>query len=216
MIGLCGANKNDKITLAKQISQKEDFLLISIDEEKILTSLGMKLGENYSFSERLGFYQSLLSHAEKEWSDTNGNNFITDFTPLDIAARLMVETANTPLSAMEQATLYEFRESCEYQTEDSFTATLYVEPTETMMGKIAEKPGDITASHRECLDAVTRGLMYGTYPVGTMGGSPIRLGVVSRYESEESSRADSAIKLLDEVMGIFEIIRPDREKSPVH
>lgn len=94
MIGLCGAHRTGKSTLGKAVAKDLNVGLMEHNEAgKILASMNLSLDHVWSLEDRFEFQTRLLDAFEKSLQEVSedGHTFVTDRTPLDIAAYLFCE-----------------------------------------------------------------------------------------------------------------------------
>ena len=89
-IGLCGSHRTGKTTLAEDISQRTGILFVKTSTSEVFKEHGLDPSKPMEFSKRLWIQHKILDAAEKAWNSSHGQ-FITDRTPLDMAAYTLAD-----------------------------------------------------------------------------------------------------------------------------
>ena len=84
-IGLCGSHRTGKTTLAEAISVKTGMPFVRTNTSGVFRKCGIDPAEAFDLNKRLWIQDKILKAAEIMW-DAEHKQFITDRTPLDMAA----------------------------------------------------------------------------------------------------------------------------------
>lgn len=97
-LGLAGAHRTGKTTVAKQIAEKNSCPLVQVSLSGLANSIGVRIGLDMPFPDRVEFQEKGLALMERAYEEGGaGRLFVTDRTPLDLAAYVI--TAWHPLLA---------------------------------------------------------------------------------------------------------------------
>ena len=84
-LGLCGAHRTGKTTLAKAIAASFDIPFVQTTTSQVFADLGLDPAAPMDFATRLFVQNHVLDAAEKIWQDV-AHPFISDRTPIDMIA----------------------------------------------------------------------------------------------------------------------------------
>ena len=89
-IGLCGSHRTGKTTLAEEISQRTGIPFVRTSTSEVFREHRLDPSKPMEFDKRLWIQHKILDAAERAWN--NGHkHFITDRTPLDMAAYTLAD-----------------------------------------------------------------------------------------------------------------------------
>jgi hypothetical protein len=123
-IGLCGAHRVGKTTLAQAVSQASGLPFLQTHTSQIFKRHGLDPAKRMTFAARLSIQQDILSAAVEIWSLAD-SRFISDRTPLDMAAYTLADIQGT--TKLDEAVLTAYLDDCLQHT-DRFFSTLIVIP----------------------------------------------------------------------------------------
>lgn len=89
-IGLCGSHRTGKTTLAETLSQRRGLPFLRTGTSEVFRECGMDPSKPMSFDRRLWIQHKILDAAEQMWN-AEQSRFITDRTPLDMAAYTLAD-----------------------------------------------------------------------------------------------------------------------------
>lgn len=121
-IGLAGAQRTGKTTLAEHYSKLTGLPFIPATVSAIMAEVGFDSSASYDndFKTRLDAQFYLLGRLDEEWSKADGG-FITDRTPLCMAMYTLADiVGTTELSASDNARLLEYIDQCKLLTMKHF------------------------------------------------------------------------------------------------
>jgi hypothetical protein len=84
-IGLCGAHRTGKTTLAKEIASHLDIPFVQTTTSQVFANLGLDPAAPMDFATRLFVQHHVLDAAEKIWQSAD-YPFVSDRTPIDMIA----------------------------------------------------------------------------------------------------------------------------------
>ncbi|MCL5023930.1 MAG: ATP-binding protein [Nitrospirae bacterium] len=89
-IGLCGSHRTGKTTLAEAVSRKTGIPFVKTGTSEVFKEHGMDPSLPLDFRKRLWIQHKILDAAERQWQ-AERSRFITDRTPLDMAAYTLAD-----------------------------------------------------------------------------------------------------------------------------
>ncbi|MFZ4729397.1 MAG: AAA family ATPase [Pseudanabaena sp.] len=84
-LGLCGAHRTGKTTLAIAISSQLNIAFVRTTTSQVFAQLGLDPAETMDFKTRLFVQNHVLDAAEQVWQES-ASPFISDRTPIDMIA----------------------------------------------------------------------------------------------------------------------------------
>jgi hypothetical protein len=84
-LGLCGAHRTGKTTLAIALSDRFDVPFVRTTTSQVFAELGLDPAETMDFKTRLFVQNHILDAAEQVWQSAS-SPFISDRTPIDMIA----------------------------------------------------------------------------------------------------------------------------------
>ncbi|MDQ3010100.1 MAG: ATP-binding protein [Acidobacteriota bacterium] len=84
-IGLCGAHRTGKTTLAMELAKLKGAQFVRTRVSEIFKECGLHPAQPMDFATRLNIQIRILDACESDWQAA-GENFITDRTPVDLMA----------------------------------------------------------------------------------------------------------------------------------
>ena len=152
-IGLCGAHRTGKTTLAIALSKELETPFIQIGTSKIFSDHNLDAAKSMDFRTRIYIQRIILDHAEKIWSGS-GESFICDRTPIDMMAYTLAEVQGKTLGKELEWELQEYLRDCREATEKCFSYLFVVPPAIPIIdevGKASPSRGYIEHIHRICV-----------------------------------------------------------------
>jgi len=132
MFGLSGAHRTGKSTLAKVISEKLHLPYAQLNEaSRIFKEMGLVQGIDYSPEIVLTVQERILEAADKFFQahiDEHGTSFITDRTPLDMAAYMMVLVGRSNFTDKELVRVESYLKDCRTVCSSYFSMIMLVQP----------------------------------------------------------------------------------------
>lgn len=124
-IGLCGAHRVGKTTLALAVSQAADIPFLKTHTSQVFAKHGLDPAKPMPFHTRLSIQQEILTAGEEIWTQASGR-FITDRTPLDMAAYTLADIQGT--TEVDSSALLGYLHSCIEKTNQFFSTLIIVPP----------------------------------------------------------------------------------------
>ena len=152
-IGLCGAHRTGKTTLAIALSKKLNMPFVDIGTSKLFSDRKLDPAKPMDFKTRLHIQRVILNHAESIWFEMD-ESFICDRTPIDMAAYTLAEVQGNTLGKESEWELQDYLRDCQEVTERYFGYLFLIPPAIPFVdeiGKASLSQGYIEHIHTLCL-----------------------------------------------------------------
>jgi len=127
-IGLIGAHRTGKTTLARLYAEKSGIKFLETSVSAIFRDLGYDAAVTYDFDTRLTIQEEVLKRVDAKYAEHAGTDFITDRTPLDMAAYLMADAIGDRVPPECQVRVAQYVNACFETTNRRFGVVLLVQP----------------------------------------------------------------------------------------
>ncbi|HXX81356.1 MAG TPA: AAA family ATPase [Thermodesulfovibrionales bacterium] len=124
-IGLCGSHRTGKTTLAEEISQRRGIPFVRTSTSDVFREHGLDPSEPMEIGRRLWIQHKILDAAEEAWNSGH-RQFITDRTPLDMAAYTLADVQGP--TEVDFAELEGYLDRCIRVTNAFFKLLVLVQP----------------------------------------------------------------------------------------
>ena len=129
MLGLCGAHRVGKSTLAKTYAAKEKATYVEVRASDVFKDMGLDPAVTYDFGTRLSVQEEILRRFDKVYAKhTDGLGAITDRTPIDLMAYTLADATGNAVGEEHQARLKKYIQDCFDVTNRRFSAIVLVQP----------------------------------------------------------------------------------------
>ncbi len=152
-IGICGAHRTGKTTLAKALAKALNMPFVEIGTSAIFAANHLNPANPMDFRTRLYVQQQILKHAVDIWFEMD-EPFICDRTPIDMMAYLYAEVQGDTLDEQTEQELEGYKLLCKSATEKYFHYLFLVPPAipiTAAKGKASLSRGYIEHIHRLCV-----------------------------------------------------------------
>lgn len=126
-IGLSGAHRTGKSSLAKLFSDKYKIPYVETQVSKIISSLGFSSNVNYDISTRIDIQTEVLKETLKLW-ESQTTEFITDRTPIDMAGYMIANATQGELTKEFDEKFQEYINKCKEITNKFFGKIIVIPP----------------------------------------------------------------------------------------
>jgi len=156
MIGLLGAHRTGKTTLARAFADKHGIEFVQTSVSAIWHDLGYDPSAEYDFPTRLMIQEEILKRVDAVYGEKAGQFFITDRTPLDMAAYTLADAIGNRVPPTCQKRLAKYVQDCFDSTNRRFGVVVLVQPGI----KLVDEPGKapLNEGYIEHLNSLMLGL----------------------------------------------------------
>lgn len=159
-IGLTGAQRTGKSTLARAFAEAEGCFCLETGASNVFAQLGMDPKAEYPIETRLVIQEAILADMEAAYAKAGEQgSFIADRTPLDLAAYMLADVQRSTLAGNPKAAamVKDYVERCLMSTGRWFSMVFLVQPGIALV----EAPGKAPACpvFMEHMNALCLGLM---------------------------------------------------------
>lgn len=159
MIGLVGAHRTGKTSLAKAFAAKNKYKFLETSVGSIFAELGYDPAAVYDFSTRLTIQEEILRRLNLLYAEySTEENVIADRTPIDILCYTVAEAIGDRVLPKDQARMQRFTEACFKATNMRFAKLVLVQPAIPIVaapGKAAANKAYIEHLNSLCLGLLT-------------------------------------------------------------
>jgi hypothetical protein len=152
-IGLCGAHRTGKTTLASRYAEMNNIPFVQISTSDVFERHGLDPAKPMRFSMRLWIQGLILAEAKAVWQC---NHFITDRTPIDFMAYTLADIQGD--TEVDDAALKEYMAQCFDALNKYFRHLVVIQPGIPLVfeqGKAA-----LNSAYIEHLNTLTLGLCH--------------------------------------------------------
>lgn len=129
LIGLCGAHRTGKTSLAEEFSAKKKCHFLATSVSQVFYDLGYDPGADYDFRTRLTIQEAVLEHVDALYAKApTAVPSVCDRTPLDMLAYTLAEAYGDRVSAEDQDRLEAYTQKCIDITNKRFSLLLVIQP----------------------------------------------------------------------------------------
>lgn len=159
-IGIMGAHRVGKSTLAELLSNETDYGFIQTNVSHVFEAMGLHPAEPMDFVRRIMVQNAILSHCEDMWA-LEKDPFFTDRTPLCMLAYTTADlTADVKLSDPEYNAYMEYRKRCFDSTHRFFGQLLLIQPGIEIVDDSGKLTAALNRSFIEQLNTIMVGLAH--------------------------------------------------------
>jgi hypothetical protein len=155
-VGLCGAHRTGKTTLARAFAEKRGIPFVETSVSAIWRELGYDPAVTYDFETRLAVQEEILKRVDEVYSKHVGLEFVTDRTPLDMAAYTLADAIGDRVPDTCQERLAKYINDCFEVTNRRFGVVLLVQPGIKLVHE--EGKAAVNAGYIEHLNSLILGL----------------------------------------------------------
>lgn len=157
MIGLCGAHRVGKSTLAAAFAKKHDVTLVQPEVSQIHRELGLDPKVDYPFEVRMTIQDAILKHLVECYRKA-GVAFVTDRTPLCALAYTFADVRSSNVQGKGLQWFEAYTYACFKAVNEHFTNLVVVQPG---LPLIQDKPGSavMNAAYIEKLNSLILGFV---------------------------------------------------------
>jgi hypothetical protein len=160
MIGLVGAHRTGKTTLAKAYAEETQVPYVETASSAVFERLGYSPKVDYDFTTRMIIQNAILDDAVAKYSQCAGT-FVTDRTPIDMLAYTIadIQRENVTLEQSKEFTKYFHR--CFEESNKRFMCLTLIQPAIEIVDAKGKAPAN--PAYMEHLNTIMLGLLVGEY-----------------------------------------------------
>lgn len=127
-IGLCGAHRTGKTTLAREYAKLSGCPYVQTGASKTFARLGLNPAVDYGLALRLQIQQEIMLDLRESYLSVPSGKFITDRTPIDMAAYTIADVTRANLSPELRRDYQAYLDQCIEITNEFFDLLVVVQP----------------------------------------------------------------------------------------
>jgi predicted ATPase len=157
MLGLCGAHRTGKSTLARAFAAKANIPFVQTQTKEIIAETGIDVREVKTFAERMTLQRCILAATEIKTYRGAPGNAVCDRTPIDMLMYLLADVRGDTLTPEQEIDLKAYAIDCYMAANRYFSAIVLVQPGI----EIVDDPQSLQPSpgYMEHLNALALGLL---------------------------------------------------------
>lgn len=158
MIGIAGAHRTGKSTLAQEFADRYDCDFLETSVSSVFEEMGLDPAVTYDFATRLKVQRAILKHLDRVYGQAEDDlNTVTDRTPLDLLLYTYADVQNDNLTDEDAAALEQYTIDCIEVLNRRFNMVMIVQPGI----KLVPAPGkaSLNTAYIEHLNLLALGLM---------------------------------------------------------
>ena len=156
MIGLCGAHRTGKTTLARVFAEKHGLAFVETSLSAIFKDMGYDPAEKFDFATRLTIQEEILKRTDAMYAAIGAKLAITDRTPIDYIAYTLADAVGDAVPEALQERFAKYVQDCIDVTNKRFCALLVVQPGIQIVAE--EGKAVLNKAYIEHLNALILGL----------------------------------------------------------
>lgn len=156
MIGLCGAHRSGKTTLARAFAKKTGITFVETSVSSIWKDFGLDPAAEHDFGTRLMIQEQILKRIDAKFAEYSGKECITDRTPLDMAAYTLADAIGNRVPPAVQSRLRKYVEDCFQSANRRFSMMLLLQPGIPLVDEPGKAP--LNEGYIEHLNSLILGL----------------------------------------------------------
>jgi predicted ATPase len=126
-IGLTGAQRTGKSTLARAFSVAENVPFLETGASQVFLDMGLDPKVDYPLDTRIEIQKRILDSFDRQYTAA-GRDFITDRTPLCMMAYMLADVQRQNVTPEQARMIAKYVEDCSSVTNSHFTTLVVVQP----------------------------------------------------------------------------------------
>lgn len=161
MIGLTGAQRTGKSTLAGAFSVATGIPVLYTSTSGVFKALGLDPTADYPIEKRLDTQRHILDSLERQYRSIPGCEFIADRTPIDLIAYMLADVQRSNMSSKLEQAVEQYMKDCFTVSNAVFSVLVAVQPGITPVE--AEGKAPATFAYTEHISNLVMGLLVSEY-----------------------------------------------------
>jgi predicted ATPase len=160
-LGLCGAHRTGKSTLAEAFAKKHDLVFVRTGATEVFARLGLDPKAEYPIDQRISIQSAILYAFEQQWMDASRRTtfFVSDRTPIDLASYLLADVSRQTLAGRmgSSEAINRYTDRCLESANRFFSTIILVQPGIPVVEAEGKAPAD--PAYMEHLNSLQLGLL---------------------------------------------------------
>jgi len=157
MIGLAGAHRVGKTTLAREFAKKHGLEFVQTSASQVFKDMGLDPAATHDFATRLAVQEEILNRFDALYAQhTRADLAIADRTPLDMLAYTLADAIQNAVPAGLQGRFDSYIHRCFEVTNRRFAVLLVIQPGIELVAE--EGKAAINSAYIEHLNSIVLGL----------------------------------------------------------
>lgn len=158
MIGLCGAHRTGKTTLAREFSKVSGIPFVQTSASGVFAAMGLDPKVDYPLAQRIEIQRRILDACMGQYRSVENGIFVTDRTPVDMAAYMLADIQRQTVQRLSETTaLDNYITDCIEATNAMFSILVVVQPGIAVVEEEGKAPA--TPAYVEHINALVLGLV---------------------------------------------------------
>lgn len=128
MIGLCGAQRTGKSTLAGAFSEVSGIPALYTSASSVFAELGLSPKADYPLAQRIDIQRRILDAFQKQYLTVSGGIFVADRTPIDLMAYTLADVQRSNVPSELEGVIESYMDDCVEVSNATFSILLAVQP----------------------------------------------------------------------------------------
>lgn len=157
MIGLCGAQRVGKSTLAGAFSEATGIPALYTSASGVFEGLGLDPKADYPLAQRLDIQRRILEHIEQQYRSVESGVFIADRTPIDMMAYTLADVQRSNVPSELEGVIESYLSDCIEVSNSVFSILMVIQPGIKVVEEAGKAPGSF--SYTEHINHLVMGLV---------------------------------------------------------
>ena len=128
MIGLCGAHRTGKSTLATSFAEEAGIPALYTNLSEVFAEVGLNPRADYRLSLRLDLQRRMLERLERQYRSVDGGVFVADRTPIDLMAYTLADVQRANVPSELEGVIESYLDDCIDVSNAVFSVLVVVQP----------------------------------------------------------------------------------------
>lgn len=156
-IGICGAHRTGKTTLAKELAQALGIPYIAINTSDVFSFCNLDPALPMDFKTRLFIQTRILKHACEVW-DRETQSFICDRTSIDMMAYTLADVQGNTLTQEMEYELDDYLKDCKNAVKKYFNVAFVIPPAIPIVA--ARGKASLSRGYIEHIHTIVAGICF--------------------------------------------------------
>lgn len=143
MIGICGAHRTGKTTLAKAFSEKTGIPFVQTKASGVFAEMGLDPKADYPLAQRIEVQKRILEACAKQYRSVDSGIFVTDRTPVDMVAYTFADVQRGNMTPELTAQVNGYVADCVAVNNAVFSLLMVVQPGIELVEEEGKAPANV-------------------------------------------------------------------------